>query len=600
MKESWMLSALLFAVTCFCPLAAGAVPPAKPESIAITVSMQEHGRPDPTQADEAGNSLDPEFDALWKQYVSAVRDRDELRMKAARAKEAEKSPHPAVKFYKRFRDLADKDHADAQCWVLDNLYLAVSDKQEQVRICLEVFPLLIPKHADMDGVFRAIGGIRKLTDPLGDEEVVRMMQQIFDTSKNAEVRAQALACVAWIKSGKGLSTDPKQLAEARELRHQIVLAFPGTKTAKEASGYLMVDVEKDFLDAERAWVKQVSKLVAEKRPITEWPKQPIHEFEREFQPLAEAGHMMAKQWVRTLYPDYVLVEKQGPEIALTWLVANLGERYPYDYEGWIKVRLDMLRLLYTQFPNANSPWLTASLSGLIREAPLLPFPSMEATLKPLENNQDPKVRSLVLFLLTKSDLRSDDAETNRRVRARLQEIVDKYPDEDLTREAHELLEQFDKVMPGAVAQDFFVYDSARLPFKLSDYKGRVVMLVFFSFTDEECNKTIPARLELMKKLEGRPFSLLGVDVDSPHPQNYQEEAGRHGVTWRTVLVFTPKDALVQNYMVRSYPTCLVIDSEGVIRSRNAPWDETVKLVDKLVAEAAAKSPKKAEAAPPKR
>ena len=39
-------------------------------------------------------------------------------------------------------------------------------------------------------------------------------------------------------------------------------AFPRTKTAKEVSAYLLPAVEQAFLDAERAWVADVEKLVA--------------------------------------------------------------------------------------------------------------------------------------------------------------------------------------------------------------------------------------------------------------------------------------------------------------------------------------------------
>lgn len=549
--------------------------------------------PKPAQADDAGNSLNPEFDALWKQYASAMRDRDEKRIEAGRAQRPDTSPHPAGKYFKRFKELADKDIPDAQCWVLENIPLAVSDKEEQVRLCREVYALLIPKHADMDGVYRAIGGIRRLSEALGEAEAVMMLQKIVDSSTNAEVRAQALFGVAWLKSGRGLSKDPVRLAEAGEIRRQVVLAFPGTKAAKDASAYVLTDVEQSFLQAERAWVAEVAQLVAAKRPIAEWPKQPMHLFESEFQPLADAGHLQAKQWVKFIYPDYVLIEKQGPEIALTWLVENLGYRYPNDYEGWVPVRLEMLRQLYLQYPTGSAPWMTASLASLAHEAQWLPFPILEPVLKPLfENNQDSKVRGLVLFATVKSLMRSDDPETNLKVRALLQEILDNHAEEDVAREAGDIFARWDGVMPGATAPDFFVYDSARIPFRLSDYRGRVVMLTFFTFTDEEFNKTIPARLELMKRLEGRPFSMLGVDVDSPSVPKFQSQAGPRGVTWRTLLTFHPRDELVGTFFVRSYPTTLVIDSEGVIRSRNAPWDEMVKVVEKLVAELEAKSPKK--------
>src|SRR5205085_2245543 len=98
----------------------------------------------PPQTDDAGNSLSPEFDALWKQYVSAIRDRDDERIKNGRANIQKEIPHPAPLYFKRFKALAEKDNADAQCWILENLNLVASDKAEQARTCREMFALLIP------------------------------------------------------------------------------------------------------------------------------------------------------------------------------------------------------------------------------------------------------------------------------------------------------------------------------------------------------------------------------------------------------------------------------------------------------------------------
>jgi peroxiredoxin len=602
MKKRCILSALAL-ILALTPAVVSAAPhalSAAPADIGST-SVQEPSGPKKPQSDEAGNSLDPVFDALWKQYVSAVRDRDELRLKLARDKKVVDSPHPAELFFKRFMALAEKDNPDAQCWVMEHLNLAVSDAEERARICREVFDLLIPKHADMDGVFRAISGIRRESEQLGDAQTTAMLEKIVDTSTNAEVRAQALLGVAWLRSGKALPKTPEQKARASEVYHQIVLAFPHTKSAKEATGYLLPEVEEKFLEAERAWVSEVSKLVAAKKPITDWPPQPMHAFEAEFHPLAESGNLTAKQFSKFIYPDYEAIEKQGPEIALTWLVSVMGERYRYDVDGWGQVRRDMLNLLYRQFPTSSAPWLTSSVTALTFEAPWLGHEKIEAVLKPLiDENADATVRGLLLFALAKSWMGSDDLQSNTEVRALLHQILAEHSDEDVALEAHNLLESLDASLPGAPAPDFFQYDSARIAFRLSEYKGRVVMLVFFTFSDEACNKTIPERVELAKRLEDRPFSVVGIDVDSPAAQVYQRESAKHGVTWRTVLLFSPKDQLVQDYMVRTYPTVLVIDADGVIRSRNAPWDETVKLVEKLVAETEAKAPKKTDEHSPKR
>jgi thiol-disulfide isomerase/thioredoxin len=537
-------------------------------------------------AEQAKPTADPEFDALWKQYVGAVHDWEQARWDAGRKNQPDQFPHPAPKFVERFRALANKENGDAQCWLIENLELEFpGDEAAQARTLREVLPRLLAKHADLDAVSRAVRGIKQQVDHIGEKETAQMLQQVFDASTNNEVRAQVLLALAELKT-RGGTKDAQRLADARELHRQIVLAFAGTSTAREASGFLLPEVEKAFIDAEREWVNDVAKLVAAKRPIEDWPKQPIHRFDAEFQPLAAAGHHTAKQWVNKLYPAYVQVERQGTAISLAWLVDRLAEFYPTDTEGWTTVRVRMLGLLYAQFPTTTDPWLTASLTKLVGEAQTLPEPVTEAALQPLlDKNQDPKVRSLALIVLAKSLMYVNDQASDLRALDLLNKLVEKYPDEDFANEALQTRDQLQATLPPARAPDFFAKDVAGTEFSLSAYRGRVVMLVFFSLWDDECNRSVVLRTELAKKLEGKPFSLIGIDIDRITPKVFFEEAARRGVTWRTSIINTYGDQVMQSYFVRRYPTAIVIDAEGVIRARNLPWDETAKLVGELVAAA---------------
>jgi thiol-disulfide isomerase/thioredoxin len=539
-----------------------------------------------TDTAQSKPSADSEFDALWKQYVAAVHDWEQARWDAGRKNQPDQFPHPAPKFVERFRALANKENGDAQCWMIENLELEFpGDEAAQARTLREVLPRLLAKHADLDAVARAVHGIKLQVDHIGEKETAQMLQQVVDASTNNEVRAQALLALAGLKT-RGGTKDAQRLADARELYRQIVLAFAGTATAREASGYLLPEVEKAFIDAEHEWVNDVAKLVAAKRPIEDWPKQPIHRFEAEFQPLAAAGHHTAKQWVNKLYPAYVQVERQGTAISLAWLVDRLAEFYPTDTEGWTTVRVRMLGLLYAQFPTTTDPWLTASLTKLVGEAQTLPGTVIEAALQPLlEKNQDPKVRSLAMIVLAKSLMYVNDQASDLRALELLNKLIEKYPDEDFASEALQTRDQLQATLPSARAPDFFAKDVTGTEFSLSAYRGRVVMLVFFSLWDEECNRTVPLRTELAKKLDGKPFSLIGIDIDRITPKVFFDEAARRGVTWRTSIINTYGDQVMQSYFVRRYHTAIVIDAEGVIRARNLPWDETARLVGELVAAA---------------
>jgi len=94
---------------------------------------------------------------------------------------------------------------------------------------------------------------------------------------------------------------------------------------------------------------------------------------------------------------------------------------------------------------------------------------------------------------------------------------------------------------------------------------------------------VAARASLLRELEGKPFSITGVNVDSLQPEAYRERAKSAGITWRGSLSnFT--DPFVERWEVRVYPTTILIDKQGIIRARNLPWPEMAALARKLAAE----------------
>ena len=53
--------------------------------------------------------------------------------------------------------------------------------------------------------------------------------------------------------------------------------------------------------------------------------------------------------------------------------------------------------------------------------------------------------------------------------------------------------------------------------KLSDYRGKVVALVFWGTWCGPCMREIPRERELVERLKGRPFAMLGVNCDGDKP-----------------------------------------------------------------------------------
>lgn len=83
---------------------------------------------------------------------------------------------------------------------------------------------------------------------------------------------------------------------------------------------------------------------------------------------------------------------------------------------------------------------------------------------------------------------------------------------------------------------------------------------------------------LVKRLEGKPFALLGVNRN-PSRESLKRAEGKHKITWRSF--FDGRDGpITKKHNVKSMPTIFVLDAKGVIRYKGVKD----KAVDQLLAE----------------
>lgn len=117
---------------------------------------------------------------------------------------------------------------------------------------------------------------------------------------------------------------------------------------------------------------------------------------------------------------------------------------------------------------------------------------------------------------------------------------------------------------GRPAPGFSGKDSSGREVKLSNYKNRVVMLVFWSSWDVPL-ETTQNMLELLKNIEknyiGKPFGLIGVNRDWITNLRDIEKSGLVAGT----TISDPNESIYRQYRVKAPPMCFVIDQKGVIQ-----------------------------------
>jgi peroxiredoxin len=114
------------------------------------------------------------------------------------------------------------------------------------------------------------------------------------------------------------------------------------------------------------------------------------------------------------------------------------------------------------------------------------------------------------------------------------------------------------------APDFTLKDSNGTSVKLSDYRGKVVLLNFWATWCGPCKIEIPWFIEFEQTYKDRGFAVLGVSMDDDGWDAVKPYLSARKVNYRVVL---GTDQVAQSYGgVDSLPTTYVIDREGRIAS----------------------------------
>ena len=144
---------------------------------------------------------------------------------------------------------------------------------------------------------------------------------------------------------------------------------------------------------------------------------------------------------------------------------------------------------------------------------------------------------------------------------------------------------------GAAAPDFTALRPDNSPVKLSDYRGKVVLVDFWSTWCGPCKVAMPHLEKLHKKLEAQGLVVLGVCVwdDRAKFDGWQKKPE---VPTSYLKVFdpaarnTPGSIAMKLYSVSGIPTFYLIGKEGsVLFSGVGSGPATEKALDKALAAA---------------
>jgi len=157
------------------------------------------------------------------------------------------------------------------------------------------------------------------------------------------------------------------------------------------------------------------------------------------------------------------------------------------------------------------------------------------------------------------------------------------PPEDYTFENYSPMTEEDReLLPlGSTPPDFELSDINGNLYKLSDLKGKVVLIDFWYMSCHPCLMSLPHLQELYEKYSDQGFILLGINsTDSDVKENLKNFLEKRNITYPVLLAERELD---KSYNVTGYPTMYILDKSGKIVYAEIGFGETlVEVIEDII------------------
>lgn len=118
---------------------------------------------------------------------------------------------------------------------------------------------------------------------------------------------------------------------------------------------------------------------------------------------------------------------------------------------------------------------------------------------------------------------------------------------------------------GQPAPDFTVSGLSGEQIRLSDLRGKVVLLNFWASWCPPCKDEMPSLVDLNRAMAGKNFQMLAVSIDRGGKDTIREFLGKNGIN--LPVFFDPQGKVMKAYGVLRVPETFIIDGKGIVRKK---------------------------------
>jgi cytochrome c biogenesis protein CcmG/thiol:disulfide interchange protein DsbE len=133
--------------------------------------------------------------------------------------------------------------------------------------------------------------------------------------------------------------------------------------------------------------------------------------------------------------------------------------------------------------------------------------------------------------------------------------------------------------------DFELRDLSGKSIKLSDYRGKVVLVNFWATWCGPCEFEIPVFVKMKRRYQKRGFEVIGISMDDGAVEQIEEFVRQHNINYPVVM---PGEAKLDAFgKISSLPTSFLVNRHGRIHSRHQgllSLNKIEKEVPKLLAQ----------------